>query len=179
MQIKKIIQILDEFDILFSYSGFISQEVLVELANVVKKDLSTFETKTPKVNKVYEVVIEMLHNVLNHSKDQFPIAKNQYKSKGSCLISKNENQESYSIFCINTIHTQDKQKIKEKIDFINKLTPQERKIFQKQQLQKKVALEDRGAGLGFFEISKRSTQKLEYQFFTIDTLEYFVLKATV
>lgn len=177
MQVKKIMQILDEFDILFSYSGFISQEVLVQLANVVKKDLSYFEEKAPKVNKVYEVIVEMLHNTLSHSKDQILVAPNQYKSKGSCLISKNE--QSYSIYCINTIHSADKKKIKQKIDLINELTPEQRKVFQKQQLQKKLSINDRGAGLGFFEISKRSTKKLEYQFFRIDNDEYFVIKASI
>lgn len=177
MQMKKIMQILDEFNILFSYSGFISQEVLVQLANVVKKDLSYFEEKTPKINKVYEVIIEMLHNTLSHSKDQLLVAPNQYKSKGSCLISKNE--ESYSIFSINTIHSADKKKIKQKIDLINSLSPKQRKVFQKQQLQKKLGINAKGAGLGLFEISKRSTKKLEYKFFSIDNNEYFVIKATI
>ena len=179
MKIKQIIQMLNDSEIVFSYSGLISQNILVQLANVAKKDVLTLETHTHKVNRIYEVIVEMLHNILSYSKNRYEIAAGVYESRGACLITRDEADDRYCIISVNIIDSSIKENIQSKLDRINALDKSSRKEFLKSQLAKDVKEGRRGAGLGFFEMSRRSSQKLDYEFFNIEGDEYFALKVTI
>lgn len=170
---------IDEFQIIFSYSGLISHEMLVNITNVAKKDISFEENNAHKVNKIYEVMIEMLHNILSYSKKRYEIAPNKFESKGNCIISKSQEDESYSVVCVNLIDPHEEIIIKNKIDKVNALTSAQRKAFLKEQLQKTTQPNARGAGLGFFEISRRSNYPIKYDFFTINKERYFAVEAII
>ena len=171
---------LDDSDIVFSYSGLISQNILVQLASVAKNDILRLESsKNSKVNRIYEVIVEMLHNVLSYSNSRYEREPGVYESKGAILIAKDKDRDDFSISCVNSIDQYQKERVKTKLDTINSLDKTQRKEFFKGQLSKSADTMQRGAGLGFFEMSRRSKKSLDYEFFNIDGSEYFALTVTV
>lgn len=179
MHIEKIIKSIDDSKIIFIYNGLLSQEMLATVANTAKKELSQYEKNTQKINKIYESLIEMLHNILSYSKQKYKTASGKFESKGICMIVKSDRTEGYGVVCVNTIDPSNEEEIKRKIDTINALDTSRRKEFLKVQLKKTASPNARGAGLGFFEISRRSNYPLRYDFFTLEKERYFAIEAII
>ncbi len=179
MHTQRIIKTIDESKIIFFYNGLLSQEMLVALTAKAKKELLLHETNTQKVNKIYETLIEMLHNIISHSKQKHEVASGKFEGKGSCIIAKSDLNEGYGVVCVNAITPSEEQNIKQRIDAINALDTSGRKEFLKKQLQKSASPQMRGAGLGFFEISRRSNFPLRYDFFTLEKERYFAIEAII
>lgn len=179
MHTQKIIKPIDESKILFIYNGLLCQEMLVAVASKAKKELLLRETNAQKVNKIYESLIEMLHNVISYSKQKHEISSGKFESKGSCIIVKSDLNDGYGVVCVNTIEPANEEEIKRRIDTINALNTSQRKEFLKEQLKKIASPDTRGAGLGFFEISRRSHFPLRYDFFTLEKERYFAIEAII
>ncbi|MGM0533833.1 MAG: SiaB family protein kinase [Campylobacterota bacterium] len=177
MRIEKIIQTLNEENIIFAYSGSISQNVLANIAKVAKNDISLLLDTENRGNKIYEIIIEMCHNILFYSHDSHLLEDKTHESQGACIISKEA-----GLFCVtavNFITPDKKERIKDKIDTINSMDKQQQKHYTKELLFSESSKHKKGAGLGFLEIARRSSRPLQYRFFQDGAKMYFALSAYV
>ena len=89
------------------------------------------------------------------------------------FIIKSIDENSYSITTGNYILVNNVEKLKEKIDHVNSLTPENLRIYYQQSLGKSEFSEKGGAGLGIIEMAKKSGKKLDYEFTPIDEKHSF------
>ena len=60
---------LKENDIMFCYSGYVTQKILVAIGETIKKKLEVEETDLGKTKKVFSIFVEGVQNVIRYSAD--------------------------------------------------------------------------------------------------------------
>ena len=173
MKISKIREYLHTEDIVFTFSGLISQS-LIEFIIETKSnqfDLEGLDEKYKK--KLFLICIEQLHNIMSYTKEKNIINENQYSSPGIVIIGFDKIKEKYYVSSSNEIQKEDEEKISKKIDDINIIEKNDLRKLLREKLRNSENSHDRGAGVGFIEMAKRSSEQLEYEFENIDGKKYF------
>jgi hypothetical protein len=164
-------------DIIFAYSGGISYNILSTVSAAVKEDLSKKDANTKELYNVYYIFVELLQNIMNYS------AKRKIESNigsGTCFVTYNKTTNKFSVCAGNMIDSNDAQKIKDKIDKINSLNSEELKAYHKDVRRSGDDTHDKGAGLGFIEIARKSSTKLKYEIREInDHTSYFEIHVNI
>jgi len=179
MNISRIRTVMEEEGIIFSFSGMISQlltEFMIETA--AKQFLADgHDKKTTKA--MFLIAIEQLQNVMSYSKAKLIKEGNRYTSPGILVVGFDEKKQKYYVNSSNEIKEEDIENISTKIDFINTLDTKEQRKLLREKLKSAEDTHDRGAGVGFIEIAKRSSEKLEYDFERINDKIYFHILAYI
>lgn len=165
--------------VILCFSGVISQDILSGFATIIEKKLEKLENLS-KVQNIFAVFVEMVQNMLSYSSDATFVGNNIKESSGVIIIGYNENTEKYFVKSGNTIKKNTQQKISEKIDNIKDLSKDELKVLYKELRKSGKNTHERGGGLGFLEIQKKSSEPIEYSFDEIDDQHsFFCLKSII
>ena len=65
----KLQKTLKENNIMFCYSGYVTQKILVAIGETIKKKLEVEETELGKTKKVFSIFVEGVQNVIRYSAD--------------------------------------------------------------------------------------------------------------
>ncbi len=179
MNIIELRKVMDDNGAIFSFSGIISQDLLVSIVNTVKKELQKVGTENKIVNAIFIIAIEQMQNLMSYAKDRNEYEKNKYSSDGICVIGFDKDKQKYFVASSNRIVPEDSVIIKTKIDTINELSYEEQRKLLRELLRSGEAAHDRGAGIGFIEMAKRGTEPLEYKFVKFKDEDYFELKVYI
>jgi hypothetical protein len=170
MHISKIRKLIHEEDIIFSFSGQVSQALIEFIIAITEEKLATQMDKVD-MKKLFIVAIEQLQNVINNA---------EYCGRDcSCIgsevfiIGYDKIKEKYYVNTANEIVESHKEKISNKIDYINSLNTEQQRELLKAKLKSAEDLHSRGAGVGLIEMSKRSSEKIEYNFENYQNKLYF------
>lgn len=166
--------------VLFEFNGIITQSKVVEVAKSVEKKLIEENVDSSKIRAIFEVIVEIMQNILSYSCDSIDRGNNTYESKGKILITHNTKTEEYIISSCNLIDSYKKEKITSNINQLNPLNKDELKKLYKDTRRSGKTVHNRGAGLGFIDMAKKSTKPLEASFSEVNSEEtLFTLKVTI
>ncbi len=158
---------MDNNEIIFSYKGPISQEILIAVGDTIKTELPAEDIENKIIKRIFAVFIEEAQNVLKHSFDKHYGDKKKETGVGLIGIGKKKN-EYFFIFSVNVVQNSQIKKLKAHLDHINSLDKKELKDYYNHQRKTAVLSEKGGAGLGFIDMARKSGQPLEYKFNKID-----------
>lgn len=165
-----------EYNLNLVYEGEVDQSITKAFTALAEKNLSENNADKSTVRKVYHVMVECLQNIYKHA-DGVP-ANDEKKSQGIFIVGHDEG--GYVVCTGNPIANDKVEGIKNMLDKINGLEPEEVKSLYKTQIREGVLSEKGGAGLGFIDISRKTGSKLEYKFETIDEISsFFILKTYI
>ncbi len=173
---KQLETVLAQDGILFlMYGGFLTQSLIVGMTEALEKESETNDLSAKVANNIFTIFIELAQNMMNYSKK---VEKNGIDPKGLILVGRNENGKYY-VLSQNIINEEDKKKIKEKLDNVKDLSKDEIKKLYRQARRSGKYTHQKGGGIGFYEIIKRS-EEIDYSFEPITNGRYyFQLKAIV
>ncbi len=161
-------RIINKFNILLLFKGALSQEILIEMGDLINNHASDFPDK---IRRCFSVFVEMAQNIMNYSAEREQIEGREF---GVGIILFMEEPEYYSILAGNKI---DKTRIKEitdRLELINKSDELELKKMYKTQRRMPREDDSKGAGLGLIDIARKSTDGIEYTFDDIDSETTFM-----
>lgn len=151
-------------DVIFSYKGDISSDVI----NLI---LDSVERKTEEANdpsrirkKVYNVLVESLQNLYHHV-DPVPEDFQDQESKRFGIIVVSRSDSGYNITTCNFIRRKKVEALAEKLDKINRSSNKEIKEIYKFILHHQKISPKGGGGLGLVDIARKTGNTLEYEFF--------------
>lgn len=173
MNISKIRKVMSEEGIVFSFSGMISQSLTSFMIETAKKQLEARGEDAKMTRNMLLIGIEQLQNIMSYSKEKDIFQGNRYVSPGVMVIGFSDQKQKYYVNSSNEIVFEDKEKVSKKLDYINSLEKDELRKYLREKLRSAEDKHDRGAGVGFIEMAKRSSEKLEYGFEEIDGKLYF------
>lgn len=178
---NKLIEVqnmLRDHGILISFSGKLSQALIEEYGEAVKKYLETEERPKSEVFNVFSVFIEQTQNIKNYvgSKEGRP---NFEQIASSCIVTIGKTEVGHFICSGNMVEAEDLDKLLAKI---NRLAELDKAGLKK--LYKETMMGDQpdqgGAGLGIIEMARKSSMPLEYSVTPLDGgLSFFTLKAVI
>ncbi len=176
-KIKKYRLLLQDNGIILSISGVLSQDLLSIFVESLKAKLELLLPINPSAHNIFNIFIEQAQNILNYSKTQDTNISSLINSSNIIFVGYDNDEKLFYISSSNLIANDDMPKVKERIEYINSLDSEELKSYYKLARKSGVKMHEKGAGLGFIEMAKKSSKKLEYSFESYDeSYSFFILK---
>lgn len=154
---------------MIAFNGVMSQESIVGMGEVLRSELHQYHPLNI-VNKIFAIYIEMTQNVLHYS---FLKSDSNGKSigLGSVLVLAYSN--GYRLVTVNVVNKQQKENLTKKCELINSLNEVEIKDHYLNRRRKMAEGDSKGAGLGFFDIVRRSGRPVEFIFEPLENEQYY------
>lgn len=172
-------KILNTNGLLISFSGRLSQGIIEELGEAVKKYLETEDRPKNDVFNIFSVFIEQTQNIKNYCESKKATAEYE-KIANSCIVTIGKTGTANYICSGNIIEKIDAVKL---ADMIDQLIPMDKvalKKLYKEKLKQDVSPDSLGAGIGLIDIARKARLPLEYSVKDIDNdFSFFTIKAVV
>ena len=164
-------------DIIFAFSGSISYKTLSAISISMKDELNSRDGTSKELFNVYYIFIELVQNIMNYS---FKRDKDSGNGTGTCFVIHNESSKKFRV-CAGNVISQDQANIIEtKINKINSLDEPELKAYYKELRRSGKDTHDKGGGLGFVEIARKASGKLDFEITNIDSnTAYFEISINI
>lgn len=158
--------------LMFVYRGVVTNENSVPLLMLLEKEMENSEFGFVGRKRLFMFMLESLQNVSKHS------TRSQHANMSMVVYSKTDN--GYTVTTGNVLPASGINDLKNKLEEINHLDTKEIRNVYRQMLSNAEFSNKGGAGLGLIEMAKKTGNKLDYDFVTIDKdYSYFVLSKTV
>lgn len=158
-------------DVLFTYKGAITSELITDSLEIIENKLQESDNNPKQTKKLYNVLVESLQNLYHHSEN--------YQLNGTpkkyAVFSITRNGDNFKVTTGNFIKKDKIHFIKDRIEQLNSLSPEEVKALYKMVLNNEEFSEKGGGGLGMIDIVKRTDSKLEYCFEPFSDDFYFFI----
>jgi hypothetical protein len=158
--------------LMFVYRGVVTNENSVPLLMLLEKEMENSEFGFIGRKRVFMFVLESLQNVTRHSDGSEHAAMS--------LVAYSKVNGGYTVTTGNVIPTTNIEDLKKRLDEINHLQTGEIRNVYRQMLSNSEFSSKGGAGLGLIEMAKKTGNKLDYDFLSLDSdHSYFILSKTV
>ena len=170
MQKKEYLNLEIEIDemTIMEFNGLVTQNSIVDLARTIEATLVDFDEEETKVRTIFELIVEIMQNILSYSYDSVDLGNNTYQSKGHIKISLNNSNHIYTISTGNLISENKKDYIVNLLEEANSLDADGLKNLYKERRRDRRKNHNRGAGLGFLDMARKSKNKLGFKFLEND-----------
>ena len=158
---------MEESNILLSFKGEITSDLLTSILQIMESKLDNFEEKSRTKKKVYNVLVECLQNLYHHV-DEVTAVDDRTKRARTAIFMIGKDDENYNIMTGNYILSENIDPLTTKMDKVNSMSVDELKILYKEILNNDQYSAKGGGGLGLVDIARRTGQKLGYSFKEID-----------
>ena len=175
-----MVQYFKDQEMVFWYNGPISQVLVVEIGNIIKKSIEESSDKKV-INRIFSILVEQMQNIIKYAVKDMPedVGYDKYILR-SGLIAVGMEKGFYSVVSGNAVKNSDIPYISSRLDKIIAMDKMAQKEFYKEMRRKEPDERSLGAGLGFIEMARKASEPLEYRFTAInDDYSYFSLKALV
>lgn len=163
----------EKYTLTYVYRGIFNPSLTDKILMLAETNMNLIGEVSKTQKRVYFVMVESLQNITRHQD------VGQTQDNQALFVVQNKDGK-YGMASGNVIETTNIDSLKEKLDKINSLSPEELKIYYKDVLENTGLSEKGGAGLGLIEIARRSGSKLFYIFKPItEKLSYFYFKSKI
>ena len=150
-------------DVILHYKGNVDSDVINHVLDTVEDKMLQIDEQSKLRKKVYNVLVESLQNLYHHV-DRVPEDfEDQTAEKFGLLVVKKV-KGGYRIITGNFVHSENVEKLEEKIKRINRSSHEEIKELYKFILNHQRISAKGGGGLGLVDIARKTGNKLDYLF---------------
>jgi hypothetical protein len=141
-------------------------------------EMSPTELRLKK--KVNNILVECLQNVYHHMEDFNEDEKTDDLAGSIMFLICQDKQNNYRIITGNHLLNTNVEKLKNKIDVINAMSPEELKNHYLETLKSTELSKKGGAGLGMIDMARKSGKKINYRFDPVnERISFFSLMISV
>ncbi|MCP4757630.1 MAG: hypothetical protein GY866_42780 [Proteobacteria bacterium] len=181
--LDNLYRLKDKFDsngIFLSFNGPISQNLMVEMGDLLKRKMTLQEAGRTTMVRVFSALVEQSQNIIRHSAEKIPEQNGRGENMKFGAIAVGYRSGSYFVIGGNKIQNDDVDRLNRKLSKLRKMNGDELKIHYKRQ---RKARPDRGyddTGLGLIELARKTSRPIEFNFEKIDErFSFFSLKAVI
>lgn len=153
---------------IYSFTQTVTEDNIIESAKAIEKMLISNQAKPEKIQNVFEIIVEIMQNMLNYSYGSRSIDENKKEGYGSFSLSYFSNEDTYVICSGNEIANSQQKIIEERVKEIEGLDSQALRKLLREKMRSKKDIHDKGAGLGFATIAKKCIAPIEINFIPTD-----------
>jgi hypothetical protein len=164
-------------EITLVYEGEITHQITKAFTSLTESNMAKESESNSVQKKVFHVMVECLQNISKHA-DSFGSDDFLFAGRGIFMVSKGKND--YHVTTGNVIENDKIEELTEMLDHINSLDKDGLKDLYKNQMKEGRLSEKGGAGLGFIDIARKTSNKLDYHFLPIDEgSSFFLLTSSI
>ncbi|MDX1651783.1 MAG: SiaB family protein kinase [Brumimicrobium sp.] len=178
--IYELYQAMERDHTMLSFKGVVTPELLSSVLQIMESKLNHVEKSSKTKKKVYNVLVECLQNLYHHNENIEGEEGINFLFSKSALLMISKNDDHYEVKTGNYILKDNTEDLKAKLDDINAMNKDELRELYKTVLNDG-ELSDKGtAGLGMIDIARKSGNKLEYNFLSVDKkYDFFCLSVKI
>jgi hypothetical protein len=167
-------------NIMLTFKGEVTFDLINSMLKIIESRLDMIEGDLKTRKKVYNVLVECLQNLVHHIDTIDPGEEaSPYHSK-TALLMITTSAEGYHVVTGNYIMNDKIDKLRDWLDEINSVSPDELRELYKKILNNEQFSEKGTAGLGFIDIARKSGQKLVYTFQSVnERYSFFSFQITI
>ncbi|KIM08121.1 MAG: hypothetical protein KU28_04385 [Sulfurovum sp. PC08-66] len=174
----KFQQHLESEGIMFSFVGPVSHNVVEGVGTVLRNKMELEAVSTNVSLKVFSIFVEQIQNVIRYSADRIP--QDDFESDISFgMLVVGEKNKQYFLVGGNRVTCEQKERLNDFLDKLATMSKEELKQFYKERRKAQPDEHSKGAGLGFIEMARKSTEPIKYNFEKIDNESYYFTIETV
>jgi hypothetical protein len=178
-QLFEVQKSLQSKGILISFSGRLSQGLIEEYGEAVKKYLEADDRPINQVYHIFSIFIEQTQNIKNYC--TYKEASRQAEQIAQSSIVTIGKSEKGSIICSgNLVENMDLDSLVLYVKMLSTLDKDQLKKLYKEKLKQDMSDDKGSAGIGLIEIARKASYPLEYSVTPVDNdLSFFTLQAVV
>lgn len=157
---------LETDNVIFFFKGEVSSDLVQSVLDIMEVRLEFAEKNSKTKKKIFNVLVEILQN-LNHHIESAKSTQKLIDEGKNAVFKIWTDDNNYIINTGNFIPNPNVESLKNWLIYINSTTEEELRALYKEKLNDKFTPKG-GGGLGFIDISRKSGQKLVYNFDKID-----------
>ncbi len=172
---------LHDRGVIFCYSGYVTEPVLSGIGGALKQKLKLEDADTNTMRNVFAIFVEQMQNIVRYSAE--------WESEGTegdrteiryGVLAIGMEDAKFFVSCGNKIHNSDGDRLRNRLGELQTMDKKTIKSLYKEKLRGPTEATSKGAGLGFIEIARRSTEIIDFSFMELDDkFAFFSLKAYV
>ena len=149
--------------IIYEFSGKVNEKIMIYSANNIERLLIKNGAKKEKIQNVFELFIETIQNILNYAYNVKLYANKKEVFCNFSLLYSTEN-DTYILESCNLIEEHQKEIIEFKINSLKNLDDMALRRLIRKKSRSREDNHDRGAGLGYIMMSRKSSFPIMVQF---------------
>lgn len=158
------------------YKGELNHKITKLFTSMAETKISKTKKEISARMKVFHVMVECLQNITKHS-DDFDDPQNPV---GNGLFIVGERESSYYVITGNIVKNENAEKLKNRIEELNKMNKDELNEAHKKQMKSGSISDKGGAGLGLIDVIRKTGEKLVYQLVPVsENYHFFILKVNI
>jgi len=170
---------LRQADILFCFSGTISQSIVEGLGQTLRTHLERQETSSRATRNVFAILVEQMQNVINYSTENVPGPEEEGSLRYGIVVVGQDNGRFF-IISGNYIEEGAAQRVTALLDRMQVMDKDELKTFYRKERRKGHDPESKGAGLGLIEVARKTSLPVEHTILRTDNGRLFLtIKAVI
>lgn len=160
------------------YDGDFTQETTKSILSMAERNLDSSGEDSGTKRKVFNVMVEALQNIVKHSSEQGLQAGSLVSKSAIFMISKDDKR--YCVMTGNPIPKANVTGLTKNLEDLNSKDKEGLKEMYKDIIKNTQISEKGGAGLGFVDMARKSGEKLEFSFSSMDAdYDFFCLKVNI
>ena len=170
---------LRQNDILFCFSGSISQSTVEGLGHTLRTHLERQEASSKATRNVFAILVEQMQNVINYSQENIPGPRTEGSLSYGIILVGQDNGEFF-IISGNYISESAAGRVSFLLDKMQNMGKEELKTFYRQERRRETDPESKGAGLGLIEVARKASLPVEHTIMdTEDGRTFLTIKAVI
>ena len=183
MDTKKFYELqnnLKNQNIIFCYSGYVSERVLAAIGETLKIKLAIEETEMSKTKKIFSIFVEGVQNVIRYSAETLGEENDDVSEVRYGVFTISKDPKGISVQCGNLIYKKDVDKMKDRVSKVEGKDKDQLKKLYKEKMMEGPEEGSKGASLGLIEMARRSGSPIEFAFEEINHEHtFFCIKSIV
>jgi hypothetical protein len=160
------------------YEGDFTQETTKSILSMAERNLDSSGEDSGTKRKVFNVMVEALQNIVKHSSEQGLQVGSLISKSAIFMISKDDSR--YCVMTGNPIAKGNVSKLTANLNDLNSKDKDGLKEMYKEIIKNTQISDKGGAGLGFVDMARKSGEKLEFTFASLDAdFDFFCLKVNI
>ena len=178
--IQHIQDTVDDQGIVFCYSGYMTEEILLSMGTTLRQKLEMVEADKSDAKAIFAIFVEETQNIIRYSSEKLREEGPPPIELRRGFIAIGKEMERYFVCCGNLIMQLDVDRLQGHLTEIRELDSVGLKKMYKKVLRGELPEGSKGAGVGFIDIARRAKNGFDFDFKRVDEDHfYFFLKAYV
>lgn len=174
-------KILEAEGVIICYCGMVTEQVLFSVGNSLKSKLALEKADKSTARALFAIFVEQMQNVIRYSVERTGgDSDDKSLELAYGLITVGKMEDKYYVACANLVAQKDVERLDSSLRHIKCMDKDALKALYKQILKGEAPERSKGAGVGFIDIARKSSQGFDFDFLDFDGEHaFFALKAYV
>lgn len=164
--------------VMFCFSGPSTQSIVEGIGEAIKRKMEVEDADIATTQRIFSIFVEQMQNIINYSADHDYYDEDNGNVRSGVIVVGRSKGKFY-VICGNKVKQEQSRQIEERLVALQNMDKRQLKEHYKNMRRQPPSPDSKGAGLGFIEMFRRSSEPLEFRVTPLDDGAVFFAIKTV